>query len=466
MAAVHEMAYRPRGVPSRQAATSAEVIVVGGGLSGLAAAYELQQAGASCLLFERRGRIGGQFSTEDSSFSDAQVRVLELARSLGLDIQRHVVGGRDAVEGLGASRADGTPRLSEQDMRSYTRVVENIEELSQRVDVNHPAQMLPNYGSMSAHELVVSHGATPSVQTLANVWTHALFGLSAREVGALSFLLHCKCSGGLMQAVKGLGSGGSPRWRLGGSGGSGAEQQLCEELAARLRPGTVRLEQAVERVDQTSDNRCIVSTQSGGVFQCAKVVLASAAAQCRDVELAPSLSEDKQWLACAPSGFLAAVRLSYEQPWWQEQGLSGWGMGVDGPVCVVRDTSRDEEEEGYSLTCIVAGEPGRELWRWEAADRQACIAKHVESIFGCEAPAPLTVVELEPRATTMAVPVAGLRALENDQWRPEGNVFFAGAETGFVWRGHAEGALAAGSRVADEVIRAICPSSDELLSRL
>lgn len=109
MAAVQEMAYRPRGVPSRHAVTSAEVIVVGGGLSGLAAAYELQQAGASCLLLERRERIGG-WSTEDS-FSDAHVRVLELARSLGLDIQRHVVSGRDAVEGLGASHADGTPSV-------------------------------------------------------------------------------------------------------------------------------------------------------------------------------------------------------------------------------------------------------------------------------------------------------------------------------------------------------------------
>ncbi|GJN79643.1 hypothetical protein PLIIFM63780_003160 [Purpureocillium lilacinum] len=460
MAAVQEMAYRPRGVPSRHAVTSAEVIVVGGGLSGLAAAYELQQAGASCLLLERRERIGG-WSTEDS-FSDAHVRVLELARSLGLDIQRHVVSGRDAVEGLGASHADGTPSLSEDDLRSYTRIVDNIEELSQRVDVNHPAQMLPNYGAMSAHELVVSHGATPSVQKLASAWTYALFGLSAREVGALSFLLHCKCSGGLVRALEGLGSGSS-RWRIAGS--AGAEQQLREALAAQLRPGTVRLGEAVERVDQTSESRCIVSTKTGGVFQCAKVVLASAAAQCRDVELAPLLSEGKQWLASAPSGFLAAVRLSYEQPWWQERGLSGWGIGVDGPVCLVKDTSRDEEE-GYSLTCIVAGEPGRELWRWEVADRQACVVKHVESIFGCDVPAPFSIVELEQQAPSLVVPAAGLRALEEDQWRPEGNVFFAGGETGFVWRGHAEGALAAGSRVADEVVRAISPSADELLSRL
>ncbi|KAL3958584.1 hypothetical protein ACCO45_006746 [Purpureocillium lilacinum] len=411
MAAVQEMAYRPRGVPSRHAVTSAEVIVVGGGLSGLAAAYELQQAGASCLLLERRERIGG-WSTEDS-FSDAHVRVLELARSLGLDIQRHVVSGRDAVEGLGPPTQTAHPAyLSEDDLRSYTRIVDNIEELSQRVDVNHPAQMLPNYGAMSAHELVVSHGATPSVQKLASAWTYALRPLGARSWRPV--LLAALQRGSRATAARGA-RGSAP-------------------------PGTVRLGEAVERVDQTSESRCIVSTKSGGVFQCAKVVLASAAAQCRDVELAPLLSEGKQWLASAPSGFLAAVRLSYEQPWWQERGLSGWGIGVDGPVCLVKDTSRDEEE-GYSLTCIVAGEPGRELWRWEVADRQACVVKHVESIFGCDVPAPFSIVELEQQAPSLAVPAAGLRALEEDQWRPEGNVFFAGGETGFVWRGHAEGRL-------------------------
>ncbi|KAJ6442798.1 amine oxidase [Purpureocillium lavendulum] len=447
MAAVpQEMAYRPRGIPSRGTATSAEVIVVGGGLGGLAAAYELQQAGASCLVLERRDCIGG-WTTEDV-FREADQRVLELARSLGLRIKRHVADGRDV--------------LGDEDLRSYNRVVENIEQLSQRVDVNRPAQMLPNYGSMSTHELVVSHGATPAVQKLAAAWAHALFGFSARHVGALSFLAHCKCTGGLIQALRGLSSGGG-RWTLDGDATAG--QLLCAELAARLRPGTIRLEHVVNRVDQTPGSRCLVSTESGNVFQCAKVVLSSAVAQCRDIELVPMLTEDKSWLRDAPAGFFAAVHLSYEQPWWHERGLSGWGLGVDGPVCVVRDTSR-AEEAGYSLTCIVAGEPGRELWRWAEGDRQACVVKHVESIFGGDVPAPVAIVEVEPQTPSLAVPAAGLHALERDQWRPEGDVLFAGTETAFVGRGSAEGALAAGSRVADEVIRAICPSSDELLSRL
>lgn len=49
------------GLPARQK-TSAEVIVVGGGLSGLQAAYEAQQAGLTCLVLEQDDVLGGYWN--------------------------------------------------------------------------------------------------------------------------------------------------------------------------------------------------------------------------------------------------------------------------------------------------------------------------------------------------------------------------------------------------------------------
>ena len=49
------------GFPAMQK-TSAEVIVVGGGLGGLQAAYEAQQAGMTCLVLEQDDVLGGYWN--------------------------------------------------------------------------------------------------------------------------------------------------------------------------------------------------------------------------------------------------------------------------------------------------------------------------------------------------------------------------------------------------------------------
>lgn len=50
-----------------------DVVVVGGGLSGLQAAHDVQRAGLSCVVLEARNRVGGKTwsqPTKDGSFVD------------------------------------------------------------------------------------------------------------------------------------------------------------------------------------------------------------------------------------------------------------------------------------------------------------------------------------------------------------------------------------------------------------
>ncbi|MBI1356527.1 MAG: protoporphyrinogen oxidase [Acidobacteria bacterium] len=91
--------------PPRPAAELRQVLIIGGGVSGLAAAYELRDSGLECTLLEASGRLGGVISTENvegclveggpDSFIAQKPWALELIRELGLGDE--VIGSNDSL---------------------------------------------------------------------------------------------------------------------------------------------------------------------------------------------------------------------------------------------------------------------------------------------------------------------------------------------------------------------------------
>jgi len=81
----------------------ARVLIIGGGISGLSAAYYLAKRGVSSMIFESRPRLGGVIQTEHvaectleagpDSFISAKPAALELIRELGL--AGEVIGSND-----------------------------------------------------------------------------------------------------------------------------------------------------------------------------------------------------------------------------------------------------------------------------------------------------------------------------------------------------------------------------------
>src|SRR3954463_13437231 len=72
------------------------MVVVGGGIAGLAAAYEATRAGAEVTILEAEERVGGKLRTESidgtalewgpDSFVASKPAAAELARELGLEL--------------------------------------------------------------------------------------------------------------------------------------------------------------------------------------------------------------------------------------------------------------------------------------------------------------------------------------------------------------------------------------------
>jgi protoporphyrinogen/coproporphyrinogen III oxidase len=84
-------------------AAARRVLIVGGGISGLSAAYDLTRAGADCTVFEKRPRLGGVIETlawEDcllecgpDSFLSAKPEAAALIKELGLESE--MIGSND-----------------------------------------------------------------------------------------------------------------------------------------------------------------------------------------------------------------------------------------------------------------------------------------------------------------------------------------------------------------------------------
>lgn len=88
------------------------MIVVGGGISGLQAAYNVQQAALSSIVLEARNRVGGKLLAVEAPeqvgggidlggawINDSnQSRVYSLARRLGLDLFEQATDGDCIVQ--------------------------------------------------------------------------------------------------------------------------------------------------------------------------------------------------------------------------------------------------------------------------------------------------------------------------------------------------------------------------------
>ncbi|PQK10232.1 hypothetical protein BB8028_0002g05560 [Beauveria bassiana] len=428
-------------------ARAADVIVVGAGVSGLYAAYKLQQSGISCIVLEASGRVGGPTSTSNHFNSEKHPRTHALATEFSLLNESRPRQGKTVLEGFEPFEHHEQPALDAKDAASLCQVQQGIlDTLSRRLKVFH--------AEMTVQELVSLYGATSTVEKLANMWTRTVFGLSSHNVSASQFLSHCASCGGLLTLLNNI-NGCGDDFAI-----SESSQRIAAALAQRLSPGTIQLHQTVTHVERASGTTCRIYTETGDVFGGSKVALAGSLPMYGALQVTPPIAMAAEWEAMRDEqGFSTSVDVVFDHPWWQQRGLSGYAQGLNGPISQVRPSEIETDGLLHSLSCQLSGEQARGMWLWlmSEEERETFIMQHLDTIFGGDMPRAVQVIEKDEnplvsgqQSLNIAWKKAGVDG--DDVWAPEGNIHFAGADTSIMWKGHVEGALEAGERAASEIL--------------
>jgi monoamine oxidase len=445
----------------------ADVVVIGAGLAGLAAARALVAAGAKPLVLEARDRVGGRVLNAEIGdekiievggqwIGPTQERVAALAAELEIGTFPTHIEGENTMELNGrVSRYRGTiPKLNPAALLEVELARRKLDRMASKVNLQAPWES-PGAGRLDGTTVATwldRRIRTRSARKLVEIAVHTVTGADSRDLSLLYVLSSIAAAGGFHALLDTEGGAQQDRF-VGGS-------QLIALRMAEALGDRVALSSPVQLVEH--DAAAVAISAGDLMARGRRAIVTAPPPACARIEWQPPMPMVRTQLTQRmPGGSYLKCQAIYDEPFWRSEGLSGDGVSDAGPATTTFDNSPPDGSPGVLLG-FVSGSAARRLSKLGVSERRRAVLEGFARMYGHRARQAERYIEQdwsrEPwtgGAPIFYMPPGTWTGSGTALREPVGPIHWAGSETATRWTGYMDGAVSSGERAAAEVLAAL-----------
>lgn len=433
---------------------SADVVVVGAGITGLTAAAELHRQGIDVILLESSPRVGGRvYSTVSTLGSHLDLggqwighghkRLTALVNKAGGTIYKTFSKGQPVILRHGHAVSYFSPSV----ILSVLYLV--VLEIIARTYV--PKSWI----SISADKAIESWVPLQVAREILHLLVSITSTADLQNYSVYSLAKSITLCDGLSAM---MGTTGGAQDSLVIESMASVTSLLEKELSGKIFKNAY-----VTNVEHTSESQVTVITASGLQISGKKAIFTVPPPMLKSITFSPALPAERQALQRnTQMGIVYKAIAVYEKPFWRD-GLGGELLLLDDPACGVFDTTAPD---GPGHLCfLVTGTPAHRLDEMNAESRREFLLSRLEPHLGPQVREPhdwrdiawhqdkhcgggyIAFPFLGTTEGTLPMPHSPIR-----------NLHWAGTETAQDHPGYIEGAIQSSERAVREVVEALTDS--------